>query len=375
MRIGLNAAFLGTGHNGIGTYTRGLIRAFKDQGSSDGQEYVVYTSAENDVPAGLNFTWRRTPPLLCAGRGTFANSLRLLWTQCILPSLLFNDRIDVLLSPLPEIPVFSKTPRVMVVHDLIPLFYPKEAPRLGLYYRYMVPVSLRRASRIVAVSEHTRQDLIREFDIDTGRITVAYSGVDDCHFSRNGLASAPPDCPEKYFLFVGACLPRKNPSDVIQAYAQVQKRLDHNLVIVTPTGNYFNEIERSIRELGLSDRVAFYSALPQRHLLYLYEHATALVFLSKYEGFGYPAAEAMAAGTPAIVSAGTSLPEVVGDAGVVVSPGDSGAVARAMIKLAFDDPERERLRERGLLHCERFQWRAVAEKLGAVLRTVMNGRD
>jgi len=375
MRIGLNAAFLGKGHNGISTYTRGLIKALGEHGSSDGQEYVVYTSSEDDVPREPNFKWRRTLPFLRAEHGAFGNSLRLLWTQSVLPRLLLNDRVDVLLSPLPESPIFSKTPRVVVVHDLIPFFYPEESPRLALYSRSVLPLSLRRAGGIVADSEHTKQDLIREFGIDGRRVSVAYLGVDDCYFSRNGLASAPSGCPDEYFLFVGACVPRKNPLGVVRAYAEIHERIAHKLVLVTSTGSYPNEVKRVVADLGLSDKVKFYSALPQHQMLFLYRRATALVFLSEYEGFGYPVAEAMAAGTPAIVCAGTSLPEVVGDAGVVVSPGDSGGVARAMIELALDKPARELLRERGLLHRKMFQWPVVAEKLGSVLLTAINGNS
>lgn len=367
MRIGVNAAFLGKSHNGISSYARGLIKAFKDHQLTPPEEYFIYTSSRDDVPLERNFIWRRTPQLICAEHGTLGNSLRLLWTQCILPRMLLNDRVDVLLSPLPESPIFSKTPRVVVVHDLIPLFYPKEAPRLALYSRSMLPLSLRRACRILADSEHTKQDLIREFGIDASHITVAYLGVDDCYFSRNGLASAPADCPREYFLFVGACLPRKNPLGVVRAYAQVHKRLKHKLVLVTSTGNYLDEVKRTVQELGLDDRVIFYSGLPLREMLYLYRQATALVFLSEYEGFGYPAAEAMAAGTPAIVSTGTSLPEVVGNAGVIVPLGDLQAAANAMLNLALDEGSRKNLQELARHRAQAFRWKIATENLGAIL--------
>jgi glycosyltransferase involved in cell wall biosynthesis len=374
MRIGLNAAFLGKGHNGISTYTRGLINALRDHGSSDGQEYLVYTSSEDDVPREPNFTWRRTLPFLRAEHGAFGNSLRLLWTQCILPRMLKKDRVDVLLSTLPESPIFSKTPRVVFVHDLIPLFYPKECPRLVWYVRGVLPSVVRRAEEVVTVSEHTKQDLVREFGIKGGSVTVIPSAVHDLYYSSNGLHTSPPNCPEKYFLFVGACVPRKNPLGVIRAYAQIQSRVEHKLVLVTSTGSYLNEVKRVVEDLGLSDRVVFYSGLPHHEMmLFLYRHATALVFLSEYEGFGGPVAEAMAAGTPAIVSASSSLPWVVGDAGVVVPVDDLPAAAIAMLNLALNERVRELLRERGLIQRERFRWRVVTEKLSSVLLTAING--
>lgn len=376
MRIGLNAAFLGKSHNGISTYTRGLIKAFEDRRITSSEKYVIYTSVGDCVPREPVFEWRKTPRILCNEHGTLANFARLLWTQCILPGLLIKDHVDVLLSPLAESPILSKTPRVVVVHDLIPLFYPKESPRLALYFRSMVPVMLRRARRIVADSEHTKQDLIRAFGIDGDSIAVVPLGVDDNYFSLNDSCAGPMSCPDKYFLFVGACLPRKNPLGVIRAYAQVHRRLNHKLVLVTSTGTHLNELKESVLDSGLIDRVVFYSVLPQHQMLFLYKHATALLFLSEYEGFGYPAAEALAAGTPAIVSAGTSLPEVVGDAGLIVPPGDLEAVATAMLELAHDEGARKNLKERARRRAQAFRWNTIAGDLHTILlRALGNGPE
>jgi glycosyltransferase involved in cell wall biosynthesis len=371
MRIGLNAAFLGKEHNGISTYTRGLIKALRDHGPAGEEEYVIYASAGDVVPSESNFSWRKTPRLLRTEHGVLGNLARLLWTQTALPLMLLNDHVDVLLSPLPEAPIISTTPCVLVVHDLIPLFYPKECPRLALYFRSVVPLSLRGACRIVADSEHTKQDLIQEFGVDGRRITVAYLGVDDCYFSRNGLASAPSDCPDEYFLFVGACVPRKNPLGVIRAYAQVRTHLKHKLVLVTSTGRYLNEVKRIVEDLGLSDRVIFYSALPQHQMLFLYRHATALVCLSEYEGFGYPPLEAMAAGTPAIVSEGTAVSEVVGDVALTVLSGDIPAVSESMRKMALDEGLRSRYSQLGLHHSRQFNWKVTAEKMRTILNEVV----
>jgi glycosyltransferase involved in cell wall biosynthesis len=376
MRVGVNAAFLGKSHNGISTYVRGLIKAFSDRRPVPSEEYFIYTSSRDDVPLGQNFKWRKTPPYLSTENGTLGNSLRLLWTQFILPRLLLNDRIDILLSPVPESPIFSKTPRIVVVHDLIPLFYPKESPRLALYYRFVLPLTLRRACRILADSEHTKQDLIREFTIEDCQITVAYLGVDECYFSRNGLASAPSDCPEEYFLFVGSCLPRKNPLGVIRAFAQVHKRVKQKLVLVTSTTVHMDEVQRTVRELGLSERVIFYSTLPQRQMMFLYRRATALVFLSEYEGFGYPAAEAMAAGTPAIVSDATSLTEVVGEAGIRVPLSDINCAADAMLKLALDEEGRRSLQELARHRAAAFRWGVIVENVAeSIFREVRAGHE
>jgi glycosyltransferase involved in cell wall biosynthesis len=239
-----------------------------------------------------------------------------------------------------------------------------------------MPSVLRRASKIVADSEHTKQDLVRELGVNDRSIAVVPLGVDDLYFSANGLHSSPANCPEKYFLFVGGCLPRKNPLGVIHAYARVHKQMEQKLVLVTSRGNSLKGLESAVRERGLSDKVMFYSALSPQQMLFLYKHATALLFLSEYEGFGYPAAEAMAAGTPAIVSNGTSLPEVVGEAGVIVAPGDLDAVAIAMLELALDEGARRNLQERARHRAQAFRWKVVTENLDAILfRTLGTGSE
>jgi alpha-1,3-rhamnosyl/mannosyltransferase len=223
----------------------------------------------------------------------------------------------------------------------------------------------------VAVSEHTKQDVVRTFGIAAKKVAVVPNGVEELYFSEDGVSGRPPNCPDEYFLFVGACVPRKNPLGVIRAYSQVHTRLKHKLVLVTSTGRYLNEVKRVVEDLGLSDSVIYYSALPQHQMLFLYRHAAALVFLSEYEGFGYPVAEAMAAGTPAIVFAGTSLSEVVGDAALTVLSDDIPAVSESMRMMALDEGLRSRYSKLGLHHSRQFNWRVAAEKMRAILKEVV----
>ena len=143
---------------------------------------------------------------------------------------------------------------------------------------------------------------------------------------------------------------------------------------MTSVSGHLRELEGVVKELGLADRLVVYTGLPQQQMLFLYRHATALIFLSEYEGFGYPAAEALASGSPAIVCDGTSLPEVVGDAGVIVRSGDLQAAAKAMTELANDEILRKRLQDCGRLRSETFRWRAVVEDVRSVLLATLGNK-
>ena len=359
LRIAVNATFLGESHNGQSTYVRGLIQAFRKYGEVSSEKYVIYTSVEDEVPREPHFEWRKTPRWMNHEVTAFGNLARVLWTQIVLPRLLNQDRIDVLLCPLADSPIYASTTRIVVVHDLIPLFYPEESPRLAFYFRFIVPLFLRKADMILADSEHTKQDVVRSYGIDEEHISVVHLGVEDYHFSAESPCEAPPNCPDKYFLFVGACVPRKNPIDVIRAYAHVHG-CSEKLVLVTSHGPHLQDVKQTVQDLHLNDKVIIFSGLSRQQMRFLYRHATAVVLLSEYEGFGYPAAEAMASGTPVIVSSATSLPEVVGDAGVIVRPGDLQAAAGAMKALAADEGLRNSLRQRGRTRAEAFRWKVIA---------------
>jgi glycosyltransferase involved in cell wall biosynthesis len=367
IRVGINAAFLGKSHNGQSTYIRGLLTALDRYASIGNVTYVIYTAEENEMRLGSNFEWRNTPPVLSHDSTGLSNLLRVLWVQLALPILLRKDKIDVLLCPMADSPVLSTRPYVVVVHDLIPLFFPEESRRLALYFRTMVPLILRNAAKIVADSENTKQDLVAAYGTDADDVAVVPLGVDDVYFCQEARTEAPRGCPDRFFLFVGACLPRKNLIDVIRAFSDVNSKLPEKLVMVTSSGDHLNEVNSTLEALNLQHRVVLYSALTEPQVLFLYRRATALVFLSKYEGFGYPAAEALACGTPVIVSSTTSLPEVVGNAGIVVPRGDLQAVSRAMMEVATDEALRKRLQSSGLVRSQAFRWERIAEDLHSLV--------
>ncbi len=363
MRIGVNATFASARHNGTTTFLDGLLRCLREQG----HEVLVYSSSQRYAELE-GVTLRSTPESLADGSGS-ATLRRFAWMQAMLPARLKRDRVDLFFAPNVEALVSPPVSQVVTVHDLIPLFYPQEAPRLNQYYKRVLPRVLRNSIRTVAVSQHTRQDVIQQYGIDPDRVTVVYNSLRDELFDPT-FGQEPSDFKaERYFLFVGTFAPRKNLETVIRAFARVHDRLPEKLIVVAYPDRWQKSVEQLALELGVLAKINCYSGLKNAELTFLYRNATALLLLSKYEGFGYPPLEAMAGGTPAVVSDSTSLAEVVGEAGIRVAYHDVAAAADAMVRLSQDTDQRNTFRHRGRLRARQFTWansmEQVRQSLGA----------
>ena len=369
MRIAINAAFLSGSFDGLSTYARSAIEDL----SHSGDEVLVYASEKPDLNGNGRSKWRSTPSMVRAEKGILGNAFRaLVWSQTGLPARLWRDRVQVLFSTLPEGMMRPVCPQVVVVHDLFPFFFPELYPRWKYYFRHVVPRVLKASSCIVAVSRHTKQDIVRQLGVPEAKIEVVYSWINPVFFSEQ--SGTPPegfgDGP--YFLFVGRSTPYKNLEMVVRAFAAVSEKIPHKLVCVLGITSgldraHYSEILDLATKLGVRDRLRVYTGIPLLQLLFLYKHATALVLLSRYEGFGSPPLEAMAAGAPVIVSDSTALVEVAGPAAVCVPNDDPGPAAEAMERLATDAAYRARVAEAGVAHA----WKVRSEQSGQGLREVL----
>jgi glycosyltransferase involved in cell wall biosynthesis len=227
------------------------------------------------------------------------------------------------------------------------------------FFRTFVPRSARRADRVLAVSERTRDDLVERYRVPAEKVVVTPNGVDPI-FHPNG--DAPNRAP--YALFVGGIQPRKDPLTAVEALG----RLDGDLALVVAGAEKRggDELRSAVRRLGLEQRVELAGHVGREELAGLYRGATCLVFPSRYEGFGLPVLEAMASGTPVVAAATGAVPEVAGDAAVLVEPGDPDALA-AGIEQALAN--RERLVAAGLVRARAFTWAETAR------RTLMTYRE
>jgi glycosyltransferase involved in cell wall biosynthesis len=256
----------------------------------------------------------------------------------------------------------SPSPVVVTIHDLSFERYPKlMGPRDRFFFRTMVPRSVRRADRVIAVSGQTKQDLVEQYGIEECKIVVIANGVDDAFRPDGPTRDGPP-----YLLFVGALQPRKDPLVAIEALSLVDS--DLGLVLVGPDKGQASEARRAVARLGVNGRVEFTGHVEKPALAALYRGAQALVFPSRYEGFGLPVLEAMASGTPVVATSAGAVPEVAGDAAVLVAPGDPAALA-AGIERAIAD--RDRLVRAGLERARRYSWTEAALQTLAVYRDLL----
>ena len=267
---------------------------------------------------------------------------------------------------------FLSKPYVVTVHDLIryrdmtreePLIHrPNGRDR---FYLRLDAAGIRRAAAVIAVSETTKRELMSHLSLPDGRITVVYEGVD--HSLFRPVDQRPFAFP--YVVYVGSEQPRKNLVTLLRAFARLkrEKRFrEHKLVKVGEPGGregpFREQTVRAVADLALGDDVVFAGRLPEPELARYYSAAECFALPSLYEGFGLPPLEAMACGCPVVVSSAGALPEVAGDAALVVEPTDDEALARAIADIVADPTTRNDLRARGLARAREFSWERAAQE-------------
>lgn len=269
--------------------------------------------------------------------------------------------------------------RISVIHDIAFTFYPQYIQAKNLVYlQKQLSRSLARSTKVVAVSEATKQDLMEHYQIPEEKIAIVHNAVDHDVFNpaagkQNTVVRKKHNIPENYLLFVGNIEPRKNLIGLLKAYAKSYEQHKAALVIVGGgkwswnNGDYQEELDR-LSGLPII-RTGFIS---DEDMASLYTGALAFVYPSFYEGFGIPCLEAMACGCPVITSNVSSLPEIVGDAAIQVNPHDIGAITAAIIKVTDDPKLRKKMSDAGITQAARFSWEKSAQQLLDVIADVLD---
>lgn len=369
MRIAIDASTIST-QGGPRTYVLGLLEAFLriDQNN----DYIVFY---ND-PIHLG-RFPKAREIVLPGR----NPLARLWREhVLLPLACRREKIDLLHCPKSAIPYFSSCPVVVTLHDLIPIKHPEtEKFAAQVYWRLQIPIAAKKSSFIITDSEFARQEIMTDFNVLPGRIKATMLGFNPAMLEARNAVDGKKirnryGLPDSYILYVGTIQPRKNIDSLIEAYARLRlaNSATPRLVIVGRKGWLFDRLFERISELGLTDEVLFTGFVPDEDLPFIYDGACVFAYLSLFEGFGLPPLEAMACGVPVVVSNTTSLPEVVGDAGLSVMPMDIEAIAAAL-KTVLDNPEAaEAMRKKGLERARTFSWERCAQETLEIYSAVMD---
>jgi glycosyltransferase involved in cell wall biosynthesis len=356
---------------GIGTYVRNLLRHLSRLDHET--EYVLLCRIEDAGIAeelGENFRTIAEP----ARPYSASEQLRI-------PLDLRREQIDLFHTPHYVLPPLVPCKSVVTIHDCIHLRFPQYLPnRLAYAYaRSSLWVATHRSNRVLTVSEASKRDILRYFRIPEKKIDVIHNAMDE-RFGETPTADDVARVQERYqlnapyVLYAGNIKPHKNLERLIEAFHMLRQDPDlaHvKLLIIGDEISKYATLRRAVHKYKLHKHVRFFGFVPDKTLAVLYRLARVFVFPSLYEGFGLPPLEAMASGTPVITSDVSSLPEVVGDAALLIDPLDTNAIAEAIRRVLMDSTLHEQLRQKGFTRVREFSWdrsiRRVREIYGEVL--------
>ena len=376
MKIGINAIFLVAGEGGgIERYLRNIIKALKKLDHEN--EYIIFTNKDNTgtFDLGDNFTEYFTPV------SARFRLMKILWEQFLLPFQVKAAGIDVLFSPGNISPLFVSCPSVVVIHDLIPFVRSDNFSKIELCaLRFLLRLTAKMATRIITISRSSEREIMSQFQISSDRISVIYLACDQNFFYSQPSAEETGKLKKQYgikgdfVLCTASTRPYKNIDRLLLAFSILKKRhaVKHRLVLVGASGRHHRFLLKMVADLGLNEDVVFTGFVPDKVLPALYSAASVFVYPSLYEGFGLPILEAMACGTPVVASNITSMPEVVGDAGLMFDPYDVEEMCKRIYRILSNEERRNKLIAKGKQRVREFSWEKTAMEVVNVLQAQYN---
>jgi glycosyltransferase involved in cell wall biosynthesis len=287
-----------------------------------------------------------------------------LWEQLYLPSAV---RGRLLWSPNNTGPLVVER-QVCTIHDLIPLDHPEWFNRrFGEWYSWLLPRLAKRVRHMIAISDFTKDRIVKRLGVSAEKVTVIPNGVDSRFSPRNAeeierVRRALGITPAPYLLYVGSLEPRKNLPRLLAAWRTAQSSAPKDVRLIIAGARGSKRVFGALEIKAVPPRTEFIGYVPDEHLPELYSGAVALVYPSLYEGFGLPPLEAMACGTPVVTSDGTSLPEVVGDNAVLVDPHDADSIAEGLVRVLSSPSLRDAMSREGRKRAARFTWEQTAHQ-------------
>lgn len=366
MKIAIDIREAGEGKTGKGWYNYNIVLELLKLDHEN--QYILYT----DAPKHPFGNYRNATVKVM-------ESTSWKWHHKVLKDLR-NEKPDIYFAPTSYIvPAFApKWLKVVItVHDLVAFIFPStHKAKAVLIERLTLKKALKKAKAVFVVSENTRKDMLKRFDYPEDRITITTCAPSDFFkepIDRKDLENFKKklELPDNFILAVGTLEPRKNISTLIRSFVVIKRKYpDYKLVIVGKKGWKYNQIEATLKQFELEKEVIFPGYLDDHELRKMYALAKVFVFPSLYEGFGIPPLEAMASGCPVVSSNVASLPEVIGDAGLLIDPHNALKMADAVIRLLGDEQVLNMMIGRGKIQAEKFSWKRSAEKVLEVFKSL-----
>jgi glycosyltransferase involved in cell wall biosynthesis len=378
MRIGIDGRFLThPQRGGFKTYTSHLVLALAEIDQEN--DYLIYTDRQptTSVPLGPNFTVRIVPESL--------PWLGMPWReQVALAAQAKADRLDLFHAPCLTAPLWLSCPLVVTIHDMI-WHFPQQFSNgkspagrrklMGWYYQTMPKWAAQRAALVLTVSQAAKGSIVDQLGLPEGRIVVTHGAASPLYGpvqdpARLCAVRQRVGLPSDFILALGSADPRKNLSALVRAYAQLPTALQaqHPLGIVWTHRLLEADLLQEIEALGIRSHVRFLTGVDDETLALLFNAASLFVFPSRYEGFGLPLLEAMSSGAPVVAADNSSIPEVVGDAALLVSADDVRTIAHGMTRVLTEPALRNTLIEKGYQRAAAFSWRNCGQETLAAYR-------
>jgi glycosyltransferase involved in cell wall biosynthesis len=360
LKIGINGRFLVAKRTGVQRAAYNLIKTLFEMDRAN--EYVLFTGEAEAQE------WQYPNVKLVTSRLKVGDNLRNhIWEQFVLPRLARQHQVDILHSPANMAPLFYRGASIVHIHDLCFVVNPQwYSYMFHTAYNLAIPRLARRASRVITNSNNSRNDLLQFYNVDAGKVRLIYWAVDQT-FGSKALLDQRQEQEGDYILYVGSLEPRKNIGTLIEAYERMRNEhadLTTKLILIGGESPLFADVRLQIKNFH-SD-VIFKGFVSDEELKQFYRQAKLVAYPSLYEGFGLPPLEAMASGAPVVTSNTSSLPEVVGDAALMVSPYDCQQLAQTLAQVLRDEDLRDEMRRRGYEQVKKFNWYRVARNVLAV---------
>ena len=375
MKIAVNARLLLTAKlDGIGWFTAETLSRITQQHPEHEFIFIFDRPFDSSLIFSSNITPIVVPP---AARHPL---LFYIWFEHMIPGAIRKSRADIFLSTDSYLSLSSNVPSVLVMHDLNFEHYPKDLPWLvSKYYRYYIPKFAAHATRIATVSEFSRNDIVSLYNIPPEKIDVIYSGAGELFVPLSPAEQLSVKTQfaggRDYFLSIGALHPRKNLVNLFRAFDHFKESDQKGMKLLVVGAKYWwtDDMRKAYESMRYRDDVIFTGRLSSSDLRNVVASAFAQTYVSYFEGFGLPLVEAFYCDVPVITSNITSMPEIAGDAALLVDPFDYISISSAMQQLANDENLRDRLIAKGRVRRAGFSWQKTSEKLWNTCETVMAG--